>query len=189
MPLRLLSLIALLVVCHRALPQVRPIDPSWVSVSQPKHWTSPPRELHLNEKTGPGEVIVLFPNRDYGYVACYLIRGKDGRLSISRGDGFVVKTGKWERKGEKLTVTSRTVYMTVLAYGRPMPSQPEPESFSVPSDGQIRRDKDYAPFRRTAKFIDIGFLANLISCDRLYYDGQKPLDGPHPCMPSAAVTR
>jgi hypothetical protein len=185
MRLRLTVSLLLPLLCQSALSQVRGIDPSWVVVTQPEHWISPPRELHLESKTGPGEIMVLFPSGDYGYVACYLIRQKDGRLSISRGDGFLVKTGTWERNGKDLVITSRTVYMTVVAEGRPIPSQPNVELFNSTSGQGLRREKDRVDFRRDPSFNDLGFLASLISCDRLYYDGHKALDGPHPCMPPA----
>ena len=188
MSLRMLCFVMLLLVCRNANSQLRPIDPNWIRISQPKEWISPPRELHLNEKTGVGEIMVLYPSGEYGYVACYLIRGKNGHLSISRGDGFVVKTGTWERKDTRLLVTSRTVYMTVVVEGKPVPSQPEVESFSDSTAGTIRREKDLAVFRHTSTFTDVGFLGDLIGCDRLYTDGHKPLEGPQPCMPKAAAT-
>jgi hypothetical protein len=100
-----------------AQPQLRPIDSRWVAIRQPAKWQSPPRELHLKEKTGPGQIMVLYPSGDFAYVGCYLIRRADGMMIISRGDGFVVNIGQWKRNDATVTITSRTVYRTVVMIG------------------------------------------------------------------------
>jgi len=35
------------------------------------------------------------------------------------------------------------------------------------------------------QFKDWGYLTDLIRCDRAYFDGEKPVDGMQPCMPSS----
>ena len=107
-----------------AQPQFRPIDNGWFTVRQPSKWQSPPRQLHSKIKSGPAQIMVLYPSGDFGYLACYLIRRPDGSVTISRGDGFVVKIGNWEKANGTVTVRSRTVYREVVAIGQPIP---EPE--------------------------------------------------------------
>lgn len=183
--LRLARWFVLLVVCDSAFSQVNPVDASWVKVSQPKHWISPPRSLHLRSKTGSGEIVVLYPSGQFRYLACYLIRQRDGRLSISRGDGLVVKAGTWFRVGSNITVTAQTVYRVVVMSKQKIPDDPENETFTAPN-GALKRNKDNTVFRSVPGFDDLGFLADVISCDRRYWDGQKDVDGPQPCMNQVA---
>jgi len=179
--LRFTRWLALLVVCHSAISQVAPVDASWVKVNQPAHWISPPPSLHLGSKTGVGEIIVLNPSGQFRYLACYLIRQKDGRLTISRGDGLVVKTGTWQRAGGDVTVTAQTVYRVVAVSKQRIPDDPEIETFATAPNGVLKRTKDKAVFRPLPGFDDLGFLADVTSCDRRYWDGQKDIDGPQPC--------
>jgi hypothetical protein len=97
------------------------VDLQWVFASQPITWQYPPPEVDLKERTGPVELIVLYPSGEYGYVACYIIQRSDRSLTISRGDGFLVKVGTWRRNGNAVLVTSRTVYQEVLQFGKPLP--------------------------------------------------------------------
>lgn len=179
---RLARWFALLVVCYPAFSQVIPVDPSWVKISQPTHWISPPRSLHLGSKTGSSEIIVMYPSGQFRYLACYLIRQRDGRLSISRGDGLVVRAGTWVQAGDDVTVTAQTVYRVVVMTGRSIPEHQETETFTIAPKGALRRMKDSSVFRPLPSFNDLEFLAGVISCDRRYWDGQKDIDGPQPCM-------
>jgi hypothetical protein len=130
--------------------------------------------------------MVLYPSGDFGSVACYLIRQADGTVTISRGDGFVVKVGKWERSDSTVTITSRTVYREVVIIGRAIP---EPEVVEQFHDMSRRgywslrtADRQFGPL---PTFRDLDFLGAVIACDREYYDGKNYLEGPQPCRSSA----
>lgn len=171
-----------MLICMPLVAQVRKIESSWVIASQPIKWESPPRKLHLGIKTGVAELVVLYPTGEYGLLGCYLIRQADGTISISRGDSHVVGIGTWKRSGKEVTVTSRTVYRDVLITGRPLPDAVEVESFTEVGERAYRRTKDRRLFTPIERLRDLEFLSTLISCDRTYWDGHKPIEGPEPCM-------
>jgi hypothetical protein len=139
----------------------------------------------LKIKTGPAEIMVLYPSGDFGYVACYLIRQTDGAVLISRGDGFVVKIGKWIMSNDSVTITSRTVYREIAMLGRAIPSPENVEQFrGMSRDGYWYLKKNKARYEPARRFEDLDFLAGVIACDRDYYDGEKHHDGPQPCFPT-----
>jgi hypothetical protein len=177
----LLCFSTLLILNQTGLSQFRGIESGWIMVKEPAKWTSPPRKLRSHQKIGPGELIVLYPDGQYGYLACYLILQENGKISISRGDGFLVKTGTWARVGNNVTVTSQTVYMEVVMRGRSIPDRQETELFSTTPQRLLKRVKDNSVFRPLSSFDDLEFLSGVISCDRRYWDGQKDIDGPQPC--------
>ena len=129
--------------------------------------------------------MVLYPSGDFGYVACYVIRQADGTVTISRGDGFVV--GKWKRSHSTVTITSRTVYRTLVIFGRTIPEPEVVEQFQDVSKGAYwtlrTPDRQLGPL---PAFQDLRFLGALITCDRVYYDGKNYLDGPQPCRSAAS---
>ena len=179
--------IAVLLSCTRATaqPQLRHVDAHWVTIWQPARWESPPPELGSRIKTGPAHIMVLYPSGDFGLVACYLIRQTDGAVTISRGDGFVVKLGAWKTANGAVTITSRTVYREIVLPGETIPGPEGVERFrGVFRDGNWYLAADKKRFRPMRGFSDLNFLATVIACDREYYDGEKYLDGPHPCMPA-----
>ena len=161
------------------------IKPEWATFSTPIKWESPPPELRSKIKSGPMRIRVFFPSGNYGQVGCYAIKQADGRVSISRGDGDVVAIGRWHQEHDKLIVTSRIVYRTVVVKGRPIPEADIVEKLSF-KKGQYwavwNKEVHYAPL---PQFDDWGYLATLIRCDREYFDGEKRLDGVQPCMPSS----
>ena len=106
------SLIAL-AVADTAVSQAAKIDPTWVYISQPLRWESPPRNLHLRIKTASAQVIILYPSGSLSEVGCLLIRQQDGKITISKGDGEVVKAGTWVSEGESIILTSHVVFRTV----------------------------------------------------------------------------
>jgi len=97
-----------------------------------------------------------------------------------------VKTGTWKRNGKDLVINHGG--FSPPYHGGSTPDRSDLQemcsALQVPSGQGLRPEKDRVDFRRDPLFNDIGFLATLISCDRLYYDGHKVLDGP-PCMPPA----
>jgi hypothetical protein len=160
------------------------IKPEWATFSTPIKWESPPPELHSKIKSGPVRIRVFFPSGDYGQVGCYAIKQADGSVLISRGDGDVVAIGRWHQEHDKLVVTSRIVYRTIVIEGRPIPEAGILEKFSF-RKGRYwtlwNNDGRYVPL---AHFKDWGYLTDLIHRDREYFDGEKRLDGEQPCMPS-----
>lgn len=175
------ALLALFLLAQSARGQVREIQLDWLKVHKPSKWIIPPKELELHERTGSAELIVLYPDGQFGYLACYLIQTDKGRLSISRGDGLVVGTGHWTRSGDRLSVDSRIVYRVVTMTGRSIPETWQTETFSTKRQGTLTRLKDNAIFSSLSNFTDLEFLAGVLSCDRRYWDGQKDTDGPQPC--------
>ena len=164
--------------------QTAQIKPEWATFSTPIQWESPPPELHSKIKSGPVRIRVFFPSGDYGQVGCYAVRQPDGSVLISRGDGDVVAIGRWHIEQDKVVVTSRIVYRTVVILGRAIPEAETVEKFSF-KQGQYwtvwNKEGRYAPLLR---FGDWGYLTDLIRCDREYFDGKKRVDGLQPCMPS-----
>ena len=160
------------------------IKPDWATFSTPINWESPPPELHSKISSGWVTIRVFFPSGEYGQVGCYAIRQADGKISISRGDGDIVAIGRWQKEHDKLVITSRIVYRTVIITGRPLPEADTVEKLSFKKEQYWtvwNKDGHYVPL---PKFGDWGYLTDLIRCDREYYDGQKPVDGVQPCMPS-----
>jgi len=178
--------IAVFICCIRApaQPELRHVDAHWVTIQRPARWLSPPPEIGSKIKSGPAQIMVLYPSGAFGYVACSLIRQADGAVSVSRGDGFVVKVGTWKRAKDAVTITSRTVYREIVRRGQSIPGPEVVEQFRVVSgDGTWHLATDSSRFEPMQGFQDLDFLAAVIACDREYYDGEKYLDGPHPCRP------
>jgi hypothetical protein len=127
--------------------------------------------------------MVFYPSGEYGYVACFLMQPGRGSISISRGDSHVVKVGTWRERDGEVEVTARVVYADVLVSGRPIPGSTSVERYTKTTAHGLRRISDKKRFVRLPRLQDLKFLSTLISCDRAYWDGQKYLDGPQPCMP------
>ena len=96
---KLLLVLAALLLHDRAVGQTWPIRPDWVLVRHPLKWESPPREPKLNKKIAQAEIIVLNPSGAFATVFCFLIRQKDGAISISRGDSHTVSVARGRKKG------------------------------------------------------------------------------------------
>jgi hypothetical protein len=177
---------AALLLCSPGIGEIRQIETQWVLVSEPVDWKSPPREIGSKTKTGFAEVIVLYPSGEYGYVACYLIHQRKGDVSISRGDSHAVMIGTWRERGGEVEVTSHVVYQDVRVSGRPIPGPATVERYAKVSGSGLRRIRDKKRFLPLPSLQDLRFLATLVSCDGAYWDGQKELEGPQPCMPPDA---
>jgi hypothetical protein len=176
-------LCAALLLCSSGIGQIQRIDTRWVLASKPVEWKSPPPEIGTKTKTGSAEVMVFYPSGEYGYTACYLIQSRNGAVSISRGDSHIVKIGTWHERNGEVEVTSRAVYQDLLVSGQPIPGSISVERYTKMADSGLRRVRDKKRFVPLPRLRDLEFLATFISCDRAYWDGQKHLDGPQPCMP------
>jgi len=176
------ALLALFLLGQSAKSQVREVQLDWLKVHKPAKWITPPKELELHERTGSAELLVFYPDGQFGYLACYLIQTDKGKMVISRGDGLVVGTGRWTRFGNRVSVDSRVVYRVVTIAGRSIPEPWQTETFSTKRNESLTRLKDNSRFGALSQFGDLEFLASVLSCDRRYWDGQKDVDGPQPCM-------
>lgn len=161
------------------------IKPEWAVFSSSLKWESPPPELHSRTKSARARVLVFFPSGEYGEVYCYLIRQEDGSILISRGDGEVVGTGTWRKEGNRIIVTSRIVYRTVLIMGTPIPESETIDTFTGTKRLYWKLSDGKGRYASLPQFKDWEYLASLIKCDREYFDGEKRRDGVQPCTPQA----
>ncbi len=181
---KLLLVLAALLLHDRAVGQTWPIRPDWVLVRHPLKWESPPREPKLNKKIAQAEIIVLNPSGAFATVFCFLIRQKDGAISISRGDSHTVSVGTWKKERESITVRSRVLYTDGLPIGKPIPGDEIESHFTASSrGGRWRLASPTGAYEPLQRLEDLEFLATMIACDRSYWDGHKWIDGiDPPCM-------
>jgi hypothetical protein len=110
-------------------------------------------------------------------------------VTVSRGDGFVVKIGKWSRTNGTVTIASRTVYREVVLIGRAIPEPEVVEQFrDMSHNGSWTLRASDRRFEPLPGFQDLDFLGAVIACDRQYYDGEKHIEveGPQPCRSTAS---
>lgn len=169
--------------------QTAQIAPEWTTFSTPIKWESPPPELHSKIKSGPMRIRVFFPSGEYGQAGVYAIKQADGSVSISRGDGDVVAIGRWHQDHDKLVVASRIVYRTVVVKGRPIPEADIVEELSFKKGQYWTVWNEEARYVPLPQFKDWRYLTDLIRCDRVYFDGERPVDGMQPCMPSSEIDK
>jgi len=179
----------ILTCCCLALPtclaaaQGRSVRPDWVFVSHPLRWDSPPRELHLQQREARAALVVLYPSGQFAGVACFLIKGANGSITISRGDGDVVRIGQWQTEGKRVLAKSQVVYRTVTIEGRSMPEAEISERFSRTTPNRLRSSR--SEYRNLKGFADFEYLDTLIRCDRSGWDGHtERKDFVPPCMPA-----
>jgi hypothetical protein len=159
------------------------VQPDWIFVSRPLRWESPPRALHLKQKEARADLVVLYPTGQFAGVSCFLIKGPNGRVKISRGDGDVVRVGKWQPEGAGVLAKSQVVYRTVTIEGRSIPETEINERFSRPTPGRLRNSK--VDYRNLREFSDLEYLDTLIRCDRSGWDGHaERKDFVSLCMPA-----
>ena len=163
--------------------QDRGVQPNWLFVSHPLRWESPPRKLHSTIKTADADLIVLYPTGQFAGVSCYLIKRADGTITISRGDGDVVRIGKWQPEGAGILTKSQVVYRTVTIEGRSMPETEISERFGRPTPDRLRNPR--WEYRLLKGFSNLEYLDTLIRCDRSGWDGHvERKDFVSPCVPS-----
>jgi len=152
-----------------ASSQTRGLQLDWVFVSHPLHWKSPPKALHLKEKTVDADLIVLFPDGQFAGVSCYLIKQADGTITISRGDGDVVRIGQWQSRDAEVMVKSQVVFRTVTMIDRAIPEQEVSELLKRSASDRLRTSR--WEYRKLQQFSDLEYLDTLIRCDRRSWDG------------------
>jgi hypothetical protein len=102
-----------LLLCGQNLP----IAPDWVYISTPMHWQSPPAKLELQERTSPATILIINPTGEYDSVFCYVIEQQDKTITLSNGDGFVVRRGSWLQNGNHRIATAKVIFRTVERIG------------------------------------------------------------------------
>ena len=145
--------------------QINAIAPNWVFVPTPLKWKSPPRRAGLHIHTAPATLLVVYPNGVYVSVACLLIEQNDGTVTISHGDGYVVRKGTWKSVDNELIAEATVVFRTLWLVSKKEPESPQTEQFTVK---QVRGHQElkavggqkYAPL---ARFTDFDGLATLIN--------------------------
>lgn len=159
--LRLLCIAVLVTVAAHA--QSTTIASDWVFVSSPLRWESPPLQAKLPIHTAPATIVVIYPDGRYAALACLLIKQKDGRITISNGDGFVVHIGAWSDSGGKLVANSSVVFRSVALVRKAAPETPQIQQFMVKQVNGHRElysgGKKYAPLPH---FTDLNNLANIV---------------------------
>jgi hypothetical protein len=178
---RILTCCCLVLLSCSADAQDRDTQTEWVFVSHPLRWDSPPRELHLKQKEASADLVVLYPTGQFAGISCYLIKGSNGKIAISRGEGDVVRIGEWQLEGADVLAKSRVVFRTVTIEGRPIPEAEISERFRKKTPSRLRG----SPFeyRKLKGFSDLAYLDTLIRCDRRAWDGHaERKDFVPPCM-------
>jgi hypothetical protein len=164
-----------------AVSQQNGLQPDWLFATHPLRWQSPPRELHLGIKTAPSDLMVLYPNGSFAGVSCLLIKSSDGHITISRGDGDVVRIGQWQQENAGVLTKSRVVFRTVTVTGRSIPEDETSERFIKQTANRLRNSR--SEYRRLRGFSDFAYLDTLIRCDRREWDGHADRkDFVPPCM-------
>jgi hypothetical protein len=163
--------------------QERGVQFDWLFVSHPLRWEPPPRTSHSKIKTAAADLIVLFPTGQFAGVSCLLIKQSDGAITISRGDGDVVRIGQWQPEDGGVRAKSQVVYRTVTIIGRAIPEQEVSEQFKKSATDRLRGSR--WEYRRLQRFSDFEYLDTLIRCDRSGWDGHtERKDFVPPCMPA-----
>jgi hypothetical protein len=138
--------------------------------------------LHLKQKEADADLVVLYPSGQFAGVSCFLIKGPNGSITISRGDGDVARLGKWQPEGSGVPTKSQVVYRTVTIEGRSIPETEINERFSRSTPTRLRNSQ--FEYRDLKGFSDLEYLDTLIRCDRSGWDGHaERRDFVPPCMP------
>jgi hypothetical protein len=180
---RIIARYCLVLLSFFAEAQGRGVQPDWVFVSRPLRWKSPPRALHLKQSEARADLVVLYPTGQFAGVSCFLIKGPKGSITISRGDGDVVRIGKWQAEGVGILAKSQVVYRTITIESRPIPEDEVSEEFKRPKARRLL--SSHSEYRDLLGFSDLEYLDTLIRCDRSGWDGQaERKDFVAPCAPA-----
>jgi len=150
----------------------KPIDLDWVYVKDSLKWEVPPKGTTQGVKYCDNAFLaVLSPSGDYVGVFPVLYRDEKTRhISISHGDGMVIRKGKWEKEANgSIRVTSSIVYTPVPQVGKSYPYDEKDEEW-IPSGSAKGR---VASKLKTAKstliplenFTDLEFLSNYVAVE------------------------
>ena len=131
MRMTLASLALAMLVNVAAYGQTDAIAPDWVFISTPLKWQSPPPNAELHIRTTPATLLVVYPSGKYAAVSCLLIQQKDGAVTISHGDGYVVRSSTWKMVSDKLSANASVVFRTVSRIGNTEPEPSQNEQFKI----------------------------------------------------------
>lgn len=141
------------------------IAPDWVFVSTPLKWQSAPRKAELHIRTAPATLLVVYPSGRYAAVSCLLIQQRDGAVTISHGDGQVVRNGTWKTVADKLVAKSIVVFRTVSQAGNTEPEVSRTEEFTVKRVKGHRELQELGgqKYVQPPKFVDFEELATWVN--------------------------
>ena len=153
-----------------ALP--KHIDLHWVYVKGGLKWESPPKGTMEGVKYSDNAFLaLLFPSGDYVGVFPVLYRDEKTRhISISRGDGMVIRKGHWEKEANgSIRVKSSIVYTPVPQIGKSYPYDEKDEEWTPSGSAKGRVASQLKTPKLTLipleNFTDLEFLSNYISVE------------------------
>lgn len=160
-----------LLLPQRTQPTKR-IDPHWVYVREGLKWETPPKGTTEGVKYCDNAFLaILFPSGEYVGVFPVLYRNnKTKHISISRGDGMVIRRGRWTKENDgSIRVVSSIVYTPLPQAGKHYPADEQEEEWKL--SGRVAGR--IASKLRTPKtilvplqsFTDLEFLANYIATE------------------------
>jgi hypothetical protein len=158
----MLALFLTVLMAAQLVSEAQRIDLNWVYINSDLVWQSPPKELKKGYLVGENAtLIVLYPRGEYAEVSATLFRdGKNGRLSICQGCGFVVYRGTWKlTAGGSATVKSRWVYGGFSRANQPPPGPENVEHWKLRGTSRIRAATVIETSK--GKYIPLSNLTNL----------------------------
>ena len=108
-------MLLLMVVASSAMlgqtPSPHKLDLKWFFITKPDKWNAPPADPELPQyETATVNLAVFYPSGKFAGGDFWVGRNKRGELFVLLGEGYAVRKGSWERKGDRITVESRWVY-------------------------------------------------------------------------------
>jgi hypothetical protein len=150
-----------------ALP--RQIDLHWVYVRDGLKWESPPKGTTEGLRYSNNAFLaVLFPSGEYVGVFPVLYRDeKTGHISISRGDGMVIRKGRWEKGANgSIHIKSSIVYTPIPQGDKNYPYDEKDEEWMPSGSAEGRVASKLKTPKSTLipleNFTDLEFLSNYI---------------------------
>lgn len=148
------------------------IDLHWVYMKDGLKWEAPPKGTTEGVKYSDNAFLAVFyPSGDYIGVFPVLYRDdKTKHISISRGDGMVIRKGHWTKDGDAtVRVTSSIVYTPVPQAGRTYPYDEKQEEWKLTGTTEGRIASKLTTPRATLvpleNFTDLEFLSNYITVE------------------------
>lgn len=117
------------------------IDRHWLYVRDALKWEAPPKGTTEGVRHCDNAFLaVLFPSGEYVGVFPVLYRDdKTKHISISRGDGAVIRRGHWKKDTDGLIrITSSVVYSPVPRVGRNYPYDEKDEEWRLSGHAEGR---------------------------------------------------
>jgi hypothetical protein len=148
------------------------IDLQWIYVSDGLKWETPPKGTTEGVKyCNNAFLAVFFPSGDYAAVFPVLYRdNKTKHISISRGDGMVIRNGRWTKETNgSIRIVSSIVYTPLPQAGRHYPTDKKEEEWkpSGKAEGRIasKLRSPKVTLVPLQNFTDLEFLSNYIATE------------------------